>query len=261
MNERSGRRLRRWRNNLAIHSPSERGREREGERESEINAVTPQCRHMLFHFLPSARREVSRRGYRVRLRETWHAVPRSRSAHDGCHGSHEGGTGEFQWPSNDRTTPAINRAPTLISTRLPAAPLFSSFLVFFFSSSSSSSCFFSSYSMNEPRTRWGNSLYRGRLGEGVGNVCRRLIKRHRSLGRVRSCFCYAIDWKMPCSSDRGFPEMLQGHTVSIFAQRSVSGWFIFLGWSSVILIQMISNTNIGILNLSRESVDWIFIRI
>lgn len=95
MNERSGRRLRRWRNNLAIHLLPNEG-EREGERESEINAVTPQCRHMLFHFLPSARREVSRRGYRVRLRETWHAVPRSRSAHDGCHGSHEGGTGEFQ---------------------------------------------------------------------------------------------------------------------------------------------------------------------
>lgn len=256
MNERSGRRLRRWRNNLAIHLLPNEG-EREGERESEINAVTPQCRHMLFHFLPSARREVSRRGYRVRLRETWHAVPRSRSAHDGCHGSHEGGTGEFQWPSNDRTTPAINRAPTLISTRLPAAPLFSSFLLL----PPPPPAFF-------PLIRWmnlergGETRYTGgRLGEGVGNVCRRLIKRHRSLGRVRSCFCYAIDWKMPCSSDRGFPEMLQGHTVSIFAQRSVSGWFIFLGWSSVILIQMISNTNRGILNLSRESVDWIFIRI
>lgn len=33
------------------------------------------------------------------------------------------------------------------------------------------------------------------------NVCRGLIKRHRSLGRVRSCFCYAIDWKIP-SEDR-----------------------------------------------------------
>lgn len=91
---------------------------------------------------------------------------------------------------------------------------------FSFSFSSFSSSFFFSYSMNEPRTRWGNSLYRVEVG--VGNVCRRLIKRHRSLGRVRSCFCYAIDWKMPCSSDRGFPEMLQGHSV-LFSPRSVSG--------------------------------------
>lgn len=223
---------------------------------------------MLFHFLPSGRREVSRRGYRVRLRETWYVVPRSRSAHDGCHGSHEGGTDEFQWPSNDRTTPAINRAPTLISTRLPAAPLFSSFLLFFFSSSSSSfSSFFFSLIRWMNLERGGETRYTGgRVEEGLGNVCRRLIKRHRSLGRVRSCFCYAIDWKMLRSSDRGFPEMLQGRSVSIFAQKCF--WLIHISpifksrdFDSMILIQ------IRDLNLSRENVDLrlkcrlIFIRI
>lgn len=139
-----------------------RTREKEGERESEINAVTPQCCHMLFHFLPSGRREVSRRGYRVRLRET--------SCRD--LGRRTMGVMEVTKEANSNDRATIEPPPRSIGRRHwfpPVYQLHRSFLLFFFSfSSSSSSSFFFSYSMNEPRTRWGNSLYRGKGGGGGG---------------------------------------------------------------------------------------------
>lgn len=178
-------------------------------------------------------------------------------------------TKEERTNSNDRAT--IEPPPRSIGRRHwfpPVYQLHRSFLLFFFSSSSSSfSSFFFSLIRWMNLERGGETRYTGgRVEEGLGNVCRRLIKRHRSLGRVRSCFCYAIDWKMLRSSDRGFPEMLQGRSVSIFAQKCF--WLIHISpifksrdFDSMILIQ------IRDLNLSRENVDLrlkcrlIFIRI
>lgn len=102
-----------------------RTREKEGERESEINAVTPQCCHMLFHFLPSGRREVSRRGYRVRLRET--------SCRD--LGRRTMGVMEVTKEANSNDRATIEPPPRSIGRRHwfpPVYQLHRSFLLFFF---------------------------------------------------------------------------------------------------------------------------------
>ena len=74
----------------------EREKERKRERESEINAVTLHCCHMLFHFLPA--RSSATRSFTESsstYMERYVASQRCRSAR-WCHGNHEGGTGEFQ---------------------------------------------------------------------------------------------------------------------------------------------------------------------
>lgn len=166
MNERSGRRLRRWRNNLAIHllpNEGEREREKEKVRSMPLHRNAATCYST--SFLPPGEKF---RGEGIGFVYAKRGTP-CRDLGRRTMGVMEV-TKEERANSNDRAT--IEPPPRSIGRRHwfpPVYQLHRSFLLFFFSSSSSSSsCFFSSYSMNEPRTRWGNSLYRGEVGGGGG---------------------------------------------------------------------------------------------